>query len=46
ERGGEANNNIVPETLSAFERRSLKDAFKVLANAQKFIRFRYRPVRR
>lgn len=46
ERGGEASNNIVPETLSAFERRSLKDAFKVLANAQKFIRFRYRPVRR
>ncbi|WP_258870859.1 MULTISPECIES: DUF294 nucleotidyltransferase-like domain-containing protein [unclassified Wenzhouxiangella] len=45
ERGGEANNNIDPETLSAFERRSLKDAFKVLANAQKFIRFRYRPVR-
>jgi CBS domain-containing protein len=45
ERGGEANNNIDPETLSQFERRSLKDAFKVLANAQKFIRFRYRPVR-
>jgi len=45
ERGGEANNNIDPETLSAFERRSLKDAFKVLANAQKFVRFRYRPVR-
>ncbi|RFF31075.1 DUF294 nucleotidyltransferase-like domain-containing protein [Wenzhouxiangella sediminis] len=45
ERGGEANNNIDPEVLSAFERRSLKDAFKVLANAQKFIRFRYRPVR-
>jgi len=46
ERGGEANNNIDPDTLSQFERRSLKDAFKVLANAQKFIRFRYRPVRR
>jgi CBS domain-containing protein len=46
ERGGAPNNNIDPETLSAFERRSLKDAFKVLANAQKFIRFRYRPVRR
>lgn len=46
ERGGEANNNIDPESLSAFERRSLKDAFKVLANVQKFIRFRYRPVRR
>lgn len=45
ERGGVPNNNIDPETLSAFERRSLKDAFKVLANAQKFIRFRYRPVR-
>jgi len=46
ERGGAVNNNIDPETLSAFERRSLKDAFRVLANAQKFIRFRYRPVRR
>lgn len=45
ERGGEPNNNIDPETLSAFERRSLKDAFRVLANAQKFLRFRYRPVR-
>jgi len=45
ERDGEPNNNIDPETLSSFERRSLKDAFKVLSNAQKFIRFRYRPVR-
>ncbi|QOC22441.1 cyclic nucleotide-binding/CBS domain-containing protein [Wenzhouxiangella sp. AB-CW3] len=41
--GGSPNNNIDPETLSNLERRSLKDAFKVLANAQKFLKFRYRP---
>jgi len=39
------DNNIDPETLSAFDRRNLKDAFGVLANAQKFLKFRYRPNR-
>jgi CBS domain-containing protein len=43
EAGTTPNNNIDPETLSNLERRSLKDAFKVLANAQKFLKFRYRP---
>ena len=36
------DNNIDPENLPNFERRSLKDAFTVLSNAQKFIKFRYR----
>ena len=43
EAGDAPNNNIDPETLSNLERRNLKDAFKVLSNAQKFLKFRYRP---
>ncbi len=43
EAGRELNNNIDPADLSTLDRRSLKDAFKVLSDAQKFIRFRYRP---
>ncbi|MFO7762561.1 MAG: DUF294 nucleotidyltransferase-like domain-containing protein [Wenzhouxiangellaceae bacterium] len=42
EAGRTPNNNIDPETLPNLERRSLKDAFTVLSNAQKFIKFRYR----
>ncbi len=42
EAGRVPNNNLDPETLPRLERRSLKDAFTVLANAQKFIKFRYR----
>lgn len=42
EAGRTPNNNIDPETLPRLERRSLKDAFTVLGNAQKFIKFRYR----
>jgi len=42
EAGRAPNNNIDPETLSSLERRTLKDAFTVLSNAQKFIKFRYR----
>ncbi|MFU8877531.1 MAG: DUF294 nucleotidyltransferase-like domain-containing protein [Wenzhouxiangellaceae bacterium] len=42
EAGRVPNNNLDPETLPRLDRRSLKDAFTVLANAQKFIRFRYR----
>ena len=30
-----------PEDLSPFERSHLKDAFQVVSNAQKFLRFRY-----
>ena len=42
EAGRSADNNIDPENLPSLERRSLKDAFTVLSNAQKFIKFRYR----
>ena len=39
------DNNIDPETLSEFERRNLKDAFQILSNSQKFLKFRYHPNR-
>src|SRR6056297_1548454 len=42
EAGRSPDNNIDPENLPSLERRSLKDAFTVLSNAQKFIKFRYR----
>ncbi|MDP8052140.1 DUF294 nucleotidyltransferase-like domain-containing protein [Pasteurella atlantica] len=42
----EPDNNIEPEAMSDFERRNLKDAFLVLSNAQKFIKFRYPPRRK
>jgi len=42
EAGRDPNNNLDPEALSGLERRSLKDSFQVLSNAQKFIKFRYR----
>lgn len=35
------DNNIQPENVSDGERHNLKDAFQVLSNAQKFLRFRY-----
>ncbi|MDR9468121.1 putative nucleotidyltransferase substrate binding domain-containing protein [Marinospirillum sp.] len=41
EEGREPNNNVAPEDLSDFERKNLKDAFQILSNAQKFLRFRY-----
>lgn len=41
EEGREPNNNVAPEHLSDFERKNLKDAFQILSNAQKFLRFRY-----
>ncbi|MFP3976582.1 putative nucleotidyltransferase substrate binding domain-containing protein [Marinobacter sp. KMM 10035] len=41
EAGEEPNNNVRPEDLSPFERSHLKDAFQVVSNAQKFLRFRY-----
>ncbi len=37
----EPDNNVEPENLSEFERRTLKDAFQVLSSAQKFLKFRY-----
>lgn len=41
EAGREPDNNIEPEKVSTAERHSLKEAFQVLSNAQKFLRFRY-----
>jgi len=35
------DNNIEPENVSDSERHNLKDAFQVLSNAQKFLKFRY-----
>ncbi|CAM3542505.1 DUF294 nucleotidyltransferase-like domain-containing protein [Halomonas lysinitropha] len=35
------DNNIEPESVSDTERHNLKDAFQVLSNAQKFLKFRY-----
>ncbi|WP_075180258.1 DUF294 nucleotidyltransferase-like domain-containing protein [Neptunomonas phycophila] len=40
------DNNIEPEQISPFERRNLKDAFQIVANAQKFIVIKYPPNRR
>jgi CBS domain-containing protein len=41
EAGREPDNNVRPEDLSPFERSHLKDAFQVVSQAQKFLRFRY-----
>ncbi len=41
EAGRTPDNNVHPEDLSPFERSHLKDAFQVVSNAQKFLRFRY-----
>ncbi|WP_114417434.1 putative nucleotidyltransferase substrate binding domain-containing protein [Marinospirillum perlucidum] len=41
EEGQEPDNNVAPENLSDFERKNLKDAFQILSNAQKFLKFRY-----
>jgi len=37
----EPDNDVEPENSSPAERQALKDAFQVLSNAQKFLRFRY-----
>lgn len=39
--GAQPNNYIEPEKVSASDRHNLKEAFQVLSNAQKFMRFRY-----
>lgn len=39
------DNSIEPDLLSDFDRRSLRDAFLILANAQKYLKFRYQPGR-
>ncbi len=41
EAGMEPDNSIEPDNLSGFERRNLKDAFKILSNAQNFLKYRY-----
>ncbi len=41
EAGREPDNNVRPEDLSPFERSHLKDAFQVISQAQKFLRYRY-----
>jgi CBS domain-containing protein len=40
--GETPDNNVVPERLSEFERKHLKEAFSVLSNAQKFLKFHLR----
>ena len=39
------DNDIEPEYLSDFERKNLKDAFQILSDAQKFMKYRYQPGR-
>ena len=39
--GREPDNSVEPAKLSAFERKSLRDAFSILADAQGFLKFRY-----
>lgn len=41
----EPDNSIEPGNLSDFERKSLRDAFQILANAQKYLKYRYQPGR-
>jgi CBS domain-containing protein len=41
EDGIEPDNEIEPEKVPTVERHNLKEAFQVLSNAQKFLRFRY-----
>ena len=45
ENGQEPDNRIEPLNLSDFERKNLKDAFQILSNAQKFLKYRYQPGR-
>lgn len=43
--GLEPGNTVSPERLSAFERKSLRDAFLVLSQAQDYLKFRHQSVR-
>jgi CBS domain-containing protein len=43
--GLEPDNSIEPDKLSAFERKTLRDAFQILGDAQTFLKFRYQPGR-
>jgi CBS domain-containing protein len=44
EQGKRPDNKLNPATLNTFDRRNLKDAFRVLSHAQRFLRLRYRAV--
>ncbi|MEI2263904.1 DUF294 nucleotidyltransferase-like domain-containing protein [Erwinia sp. CGal63] len=46
ENGQQPDNRIEPLNLSDFERKNLKDAFQILSNAQKFLKYRYQPGRK
>jgi CBS domain-containing protein len=39
--GEPTGNSVEPDKLSAFERKSLRDAFLILDNSQKYLKFRY-----
>ena len=39
--GIEVDNNVEPASLTEFERRNLKEAFQVIGNSQRFLRYRY-----
>lgn len=41
ENGEEPDNKVDPETLSAFEKRHLRDAFNIVARQQEFLKYRY-----
>ncbi|MEX0737763.1 MAG: DUF294 nucleotidyltransferase-like domain-containing protein [Pseudohongiella sp.] len=40
--GIEPDNNVLPERLLEFERKHLKEAFQVLSDAQKFLKFQFK----
>ncbi|PWW12654.1 DUF294 nucleotidyltransferase-like domain-containing protein [Mangrovibacter plantisponsor] len=46
EAGQNPDNKIEPLNLSDFERKNLKDAFQILSNAQKYLKYRYQPGRK
>ena len=41
ENGREPDNNVRPEDLSPFERSHLKEAFQIVSQSQRFLRYRY-----
>ncbi len=43
--GIDPDNSIEPESLSDFERKSLRDAFLILSHSQKYLKYRYQPGR-
>jgi CBS domain-containing protein len=43
--GAPPSNSIDPQRLSGFERKSLRDAFSILSDAQTYLKFKYQPGR-